>query len=215
MVELLGLSLAILTIFVSFIWWNKRQQTLSPKPRDSDGNGKEGKDDRKQPQHRKEQRQDQNQKKHGGNSTNNSKSKPKSQKVSSDPRFIRRYGGHAGALTSFSVSPDGRWLATAGRDGRIRVAKLDEAGFHLSCTVKTAGTGVFQDHLSAISWLPISDGNNPTVVGTIHKARQIAFYRIRHRKDAARQRRQGSTTQKQNSSSQYELIELAKRRFDI
>ena len=62
--------------------------------------------------------------------------------------------------------------------------------------------------LSAIAWLPPCDGH-PTVVSAIEKSRQLAFYRLRRRKDAA------ATGKAANGSNQYELIELAKRRFDI
>jgi hypothetical protein len=95
------------------------------------------------------------------------------------------------------------------RHGKVRVNKIDQPGFDLVATVKTSGMGIFQDRLSAFSWLPTEEGkHNPTVVGCIDKSRQIAFYRIRHKKDA----HQKATT---NISREYELIELVKRRFYI
>ena len=51
--------------------------------------------------------------------------------------------------------------------------------------------------LSAIAWLPSCDGH-PTVVSAIEKSRQLAFYRLRRRKDAA------ATGKAANGSNQYE-----------
>ena len=51
--------------------------------------------------------------------------------------------------------------------------------------------------LSAIAWLPSCDGH-PTVVSAIEKSRQLAFYRLRQRKDAA------ATGKAANGSNQYE-----------
>jgi len=117
-------------------------------------------------------------------------------------RFNQRFGGHTGTIKSMSVSPDGEWMATAGTDGQIRVSKIhntDNNHLFLRTNVKTPNMGVFQDHVSALSWLP--DGR--TIVCAICRSRDIAFYRIRKKKEKP----------DNNSSFPYELVELVKRRF--
>jgi len=208
-----NVAVGIVVMIISYYWYKKQQNVTafaklvkgSRNIEEEDSNLQDGNsddDDTLQPQPAPTKKS-----KPKTHSATTKKSKNKHQ-IPSDPHFLRRYGGHSGTVTSFAASPDGQWLATAGTDGQIRVAKVDEAGFNLSAMVKTPGTGVFQDHLSAISWLSSSD-NNPTIVGAINKSREIAYYRIRRRKNATA-KASGS-----NSSSQYELIELVKRRFDI
>mmetsp|Transcript_52351 Transcript_52351/g.111250 ORF Transcript_52351/g.111250 Transcript_52351/m.111250 type:complete len:492 (+) Transcript_52351:134-1609(+) len=212
MVDLLGLLVAILLIFLSFNWLKRQQKSTAGTQR---GIVIERVDAEAEEEEESKQSMERNLNKPKIKSQRATTKKNKNKhQIPSDPRFLRRYGGHAGAVTAFSASPDGQWLATAGTDGQIRVAKVDEASFNLSATVKTPGMGVFQDHLSAISWL--SSEGNPTVAGTIEKSRQIAFYRVRLRKNATTTpATTGGTAKASNNSNQYELIELVKRRFNI
>jgi len=50
-----------------------------------------------------------------------------------DGRLVDEIGGHAAAVTSISVSPDGQWLASSGEDGWVHVASLvaEEDSFSL------------------------------------------------------------------------------------
>jgi len=127
-----------------------------------------------------------------------------------DQRFLRRFGGHTGAIESMAVSPDGEWIATAGIDGLIRVSKINtqnesnNTNLYLQTKVKNPELGFLKDYASILSWLP--DGR--TIVCTIHKSRDIAFYRIRRKKEPEDQSKQSSA-----SVFPYELIELSKRRF--
>jgi len=170
-------------------------------PLDDGGGG--GGNGLKQNQHPKKKNQPES------SSTTAAKSKTSSSSGTtrpSDPRYLRRFGGHTGTIVALSLSPDGEWIATAGTDGQIRVTRTSDTGgshLYLQTNIRTAGGGVFQDHASAISWSP--DGR--TVVCAIRRSREIAFYRVR-RKTAG-----GATVGNSQGAFPYELIELVKRRF--
>jgi len=121
--------------------------------------------------------------------------KQEKRKLPTDPRFLRRYGGHSDCILSMAISPNGEWLATAGKDGQVRVAHQGSSNNHrfLNAMLQRE-QGLFQDHLSAVAW----SGDGRTVIGATAHGRNLCFFRIR---------------KKEGGSDEYELHEQVKRRF--
>jgi hypothetical protein len=132
-----------------------------------------------------------------------------------DPRFIRRFAGHhSEPILDMSISPNGEWLATCGLDSKVRVTNTnvnvhgnDQQPITLSTNVNADANKYNQGNncLGNIAWSP----DNRTLVGAVVNSGELAFFRIRKKKDETT----AAAAATNKAKSPLELIELTKRRF--
>jgi WD40 repeat protein len=134
-------------------------------------------------------------------------------KVPTHPRWVRRFGGHSDIVIAMSISPNGEWMATAGKDGLLRVASVDKSNtFQVQCKIAAAAAaaaaigqqsedGIYQPTLQALAW----QGDNRTLIGSLHLSRELVFFRIRPKPTTTKGEHHITT------KNPYELVQLVKR----
>lgn len=135
--------------------------------------------------------------------TNNGQASKKSKKKRNAPtpkhaRFVNFVKGHTAAVSNFSISPDGQFIAVACSDRSLRLTRLSGVLQKNSSPLFIAAKTGFRT-ISACTWAPTSAG---LIVLGVDEDASISLYKCKR-----------SDTESKASGAKYELKELKKRQF--